>query len=133
MSCDPESAPARAARHTSACCLSMPDLAHHWPTWCIAGRDLSDENEIGAKRYEYLSAGAPWRAHDALRDNRFRLVILLMIDPSLPRVTLTQLGREFDRIINEVEQGQTFVITRRGREVALFLPPEDYLAITSRI
>ncbi|WP_081286287.1 type II toxin-antitoxin system Phd/YefM family antitoxin [Mycolicibacterium fortuitum] len=56
-----------------------------------------------------------------------------MIDPSLPRVALTQLRREFDRIINEVERGQTFVITRRGREVAVLLPPEDYLAITSRI
>lgn len=27
--------------------------------WYIAGRDLSDENEIGAERYEYMSAGAP--------------------------------------------------------------------------
>jgi prevent-host-death family protein len=45
-----------------------------------------------------------------------------MIDPSLPRVGMTELRRHFGRIIGEVEQGQTFVITRRGREVAVLVP-----------
>jgi len=54
-----------------------------------------------------------------------------MIDPSLPRVALTHLRRDFDRIIGEVERGQAFVITRRGRDVAVLLPTEDYRAITS--
>ena len=50
----------------------------------------------------------------------------LMIDPSLPRVSMTELRRHFGRIIGEVEQGQTFVITRRGHEVAVLVPPEHY-------
>ncbi|TRW80994.1 type II toxin-antitoxin system Phd/YefM family antitoxin [Mycolicibacterium sp. 018/SC-01/001] len=54
-----------------------------------------------------------------------------MIDPSLPRVALTQLRHDFDRIIGDVERGQTFVITRRGRDVAVLLPPEDHRALAS--
>lgn len=59
------------------------------------------------------------------------LLGLAMIDASLPRVGLTELRRQFGRIIGEVAQGQTFVITRRGREVAVLLPVEDYRRINS--
>jgi prevent-host-death family protein len=59
------------------------------------------------------------------------LLRLLMIDPSLPRIGLTELRRHFGRIIGEVAQGQTFVITRRGREVAVLLPAEKYRRISS--
>jgi prevent-host-death family protein len=59
-------------------------------------------------------------------------VWLLMIDPSLPRVAMTELRRDFYRIIREVAGGQTFVVTRRGHEVAVLLPAEAYVRITSR-
>ncbi|WP_368834445.1 type II toxin-antitoxin system Phd/YefM family antitoxin [Mycobacterium intracellulare] len=52
------------------------------------------------------------------------LLRLLMIDPSLPRIGITELRRNFCRIIGEVAQGQTFVITRRGREVAVLVPAD---------
>jgi prevent-host-death family protein len=52
-----------------------------------------------------------------------------MIDPSLPRVGMTELRRHFGRTIGEVEQGQTFVITRRGRPVAVLVPAEHYSRI----
>lgn len=55
-----------------------------------------------------------------------------MIDPSLPRVSMTELRRHFGRIIDEVEQGQIFVITRRGREVALIVPAEEYRRTSGR-
>lgn len=48
-----------------------------------------------------------------------------MIDPSLPRVSMTELRRHFGRIVGEVEQGRTFVITRRGRPVAVLVPPAE--------
>jgi prevent-host-death family protein len=60
------------------------------------------------------------------------LLRLLMIDPSLPRVSMTELRRHFGRIIGEAAQGQTFVITRRGREVAVLLPAEEYSGISAR-
>ncbi|WP_137146068.1 type II toxin-antitoxin system Phd/YefM family antitoxin [Mycolicibacterium sp. CR10] len=50
----------------------------------------------------------------------------LMIDPSLPRIGMTELRRQFGRILGQVAQGQTFVITRRGREIAVLLPVEEY-------
>lgn len=56
----------------------------------------------------------------------------LMIDPSLPRVSMTELRRHFGRIIDEVTQGQTFVITRRGREVVVLVPAEEYRRMSPR-
>ena len=41
---------------------------------------------------------------------------------SLKIVTLTELRRHFGRIFREVEQGQRFVITRRGRPIADLVP-----------
>lgn len=55
----------------------------------------------------------------------------LMIDPSLPRIGMTELRRQFGRILGQVAQGQTFVITRRGRAVAVLLPVEEYRRIRS--
>lgn len=55
----------------------------------------------------------------------------LMIDPSLPRIGLTELRRQFGRILCEVAQGQSFVITRRGREIAVLIPVEAYRRINS--
>lgn len=55
-----------------------------------------------------------------------------MIDPTLPRVSMTELRRHFGRILNEVEHGQTFVITRRGNEVAVLVPAEEHGRITGR-
>lgn len=55
-----------------------------------------------------------------------------MIDPSLPRVSITELRRHFGRITDEVMQGQTFVITRYGREVALLIPAEKYRRMSTR-
>lgn len=49
-----------------------------------------------------------------------------MIDPSMPRVTMTELRRQFGRILDEVERGHAHVITRRGREVALLVPVVEY-------
>ncbi|WP_130374852.1 type II toxin-antitoxin system Phd/YefM family antitoxin [Mycobacterium sp. BK558] len=49
-----------------------------------------------------------------------------MIDPALPRIGMTELRRQFGRILGQVAQGQTFVITRRGREIAVLLPVEEY-------
>jgi prevent-host-death family protein len=68
-----------------------------------------------------------------VRDLGTDLGRLLMIDPTLPRVAITELRRDFGRIIGEVAGGQTFVITRRGREVAVLLPTETYLRLTSRL
>ncbi|PQP48641.1 type II toxin-antitoxin system prevent-host-death family antitoxin [Mycolicibacterium austroafricanum] len=45
-----------------------------------------------------------------------------LIDPLLPRISITELRRHFSRFISEAEQGRTFVITRQGREVALLVP-----------
>jgi len=45
-----------------------------------------------------------------------------LIDPLLPRISITELRRHFSRFITEAEQGRTFVITRQGREVALLVP-----------
>ena len=50
----------------------------------------------------------------------------LMIDPSLPRIGVTELRRQFGRILGQVAHGQTFVVTRRGREIAVLLPVEEY-------
>lgn len=55
-----------------------------------------------------------------------------MIDPSLPRVTMTDLRRHFGQILDEVERGHTHVITRRGREVALLVPVVDYSRLRGR-
>ncbi len=44
-----------------------------------------------------------------------------MIDPSLPRISITELRRHFSQFISEAEQGRTFVITRRGRDVAVLV------------
>jgi prevent-host-death family protein len=55
----------------------------------------------------------------------------LMIDPSLPRIGMTELRRQFGRILGQVAQGQSFVITRRGREIAVLLPVEAYRRINS--
>lgn len=55
-----------------------------------------------------------------------------MIDPSLPRVTMTDLRRHFGRILDEVKRGQTLVITRRGREVALLGPVVEYSRLRGR-
>jgi len=44
-----------------------------------------------------------------------------LIDPSLPRISITELRRHFSRFITEAEQGRTFVITRRGRDVAVLV------------
>lgn len=55
-----------------------------------------------------------------------------MIDPSLPRVSVTELRRQFHRILDEVKQGQTFVITRRGREIAVLVPAEEYRRVSAR-
>lgn len=46
------------------------------------------------------------------------------MDPSLPRVSVTELRRHFARVLRDVEQGRIVVITRRGRDVALLLPSE---------
>ena len=60
-----------------------------------------------------------------------------MIDPLLPRISITELRRYFSRFISEAEQGRTFVITRRGRDVAVLVPAgrfadEDSLASAIR-
>lgn len=55
-----------------------------------------------------------------------------MIDPSLPRVTMTDLHRHFGRILDEVSRGQTLVIIRRGREVALLVPALKYSRYSRR-
>lgn len=55
-----------------------------------------------------------------------------MVDPSLPRVSITELRRHFGRILDEVTQGQTIVITRRGREVAVLVPAEEYRRMSAR-
>ncbi|TQR87678.1 type II toxin-antitoxin system Phd/YefM family antitoxin [Mycobacterium hodleri] len=55
-----------------------------------------------------------------------------VIDPSLPRVTMTDLRRRFERILDEVERGHTHVITRRGREVALLVPAAEYSRLSGR-
>ena len=55
-----------------------------------------------------------------------------MTDPLLPRVSVTELRRHFGAIIDEVEQGQTFVITRYGREIALLVPAEKYRRASAR-
>ncbi len=55
----------------------------------------------------------------------------LMIDPSLPRIGVTELRRQFGRILGEVTQGQTYVITRRGREIAVLIPVEEYRRIAN--
>lgn len=49
-----------------------------------------------------------------------------MIDPSLPRISITELRRHFSRFISEAEQGRTFVITRRGRDVAVLVAAESF-------
>lgn len=48
-----------------------------------------------------------------------------MIDPSLPRISMTELRRHFGDVIGAVERGQTFVITRRGRPVAVLVPVQE--------
>ncbi|WP_134050036.1 MULTISPECIES: type II toxin-antitoxin system Phd/YefM family antitoxin [Mycobacteriaceae] len=45
-----------------------------------------------------------------------------MIDPSVPRISITELRRHFSRFIGEAQQGRIFVITRRGRDVAVLAP-----------
>ncbi|WAJ42852.1 type II toxin-antitoxin system Phd/YefM family antitoxin [Mycobacterium sp. Aquia_216] len=45
-----------------------------------------------------------------------------MIDPSVPRISITELRRHFSRFIGEAQQGRIFVITRRGRDVAVLVP-----------
>ena len=37
-------------------------------------------------------------------------------------VSLTTASREFSRLVKEVERGESFLITRRGRPVARLLP-----------
>lgn len=37
-----------------------------------------------------------------------------------------QLRRHFSRFISEAEQGRTFVITRRGRDVAVLTPARRF-------
>lgn len=54
-----------------------------------------------------------------------------MIDPSLPRVGMTELRRQWGRIVGEVAQGRTYVITRRGREIAVLLPAEECRGISA--
>ncbi|MFS0901249.1 MULTISPECIES: type II toxin-antitoxin system Phd/YefM family antitoxin [Mycolicibacterium] len=54
-----------------------------------------------------------------------------MIDPSLPRIGVTELRRQFSRILGEVAQGRAFVVTRHGREIAVLLPVEAYRRINS--
>ncbi|WP_370501328.1 type II toxin-antitoxin system Phd/YefM family antitoxin [Mycolicibacterium sp. jd] len=49
-----------------------------------------------------------------------------MIDPLLPRISITELRRHFSRFISEAEQGRTFVITRRGRDVAVLAPARRF-------
>ena len=39
-------------------------------------------------------------------------------------VTLTIANQKFSKLIKEVENGETFVITRRGRPIAKLLPHE---------
>ncbi|WP_163684356.1 type II toxin-antitoxin system prevent-host-death family antitoxin [Mycolicibacterium gadium] len=39
---------------------------------------------------------------------------------------MTVLRRHFGQILDEVEKGQIFVITRRGSEVAMLVPAEVY-------
>ncbi len=56
-----------------------------------------------------------------------------MIDPSLPRVSMTDLRRQFGRILDEVERGHAHVITKRGREVALLVPVADYSRLRGRV
>ncbi|QZY47079.1 type II toxin-antitoxin system Phd/YefM family antitoxin [Mycolicibacterium austroafricanum] len=43
---------------------------------------------------------------------------------------ITELRRHFGRILDEVEKGRTFVITRRGREVALLVSVETHRAVS---
>lgn len=54
-----------------------------------------------------------------------------MVDPSLPRIGMTELRRQFGRILGQVAQGQTFVVTRRGGEIAVLIPVEEYRRIAN--
>ncbi|TPG34468.1 type II toxin-antitoxin system Phd/YefM family antitoxin [Mycolicibacterium hodleri] len=45
---------------------------------------------------------------------------------------MTDLRRHFGRILDEVQRGQTFVITRRRREVALLVPASEYSRTSGR-
>lgn len=49
-----------------------------------------------------------------------------MIDPSLPRIGITELRRQLSRFISEAEQERTFVITRRRRDVAVLAPARRF-------
>jgi len=51
-----------------------------------------------------------------------------MIDPSLPRISITELRRHFSRLISEAQQGRIFVITRRGLDVAVLVPAGRFAA-----
>lgn len=67
----------------------------------------------------------PWWCRTITKNPELR-IWRLMIDPSLPRISITELRRHFSRIIGDVESGQTVVITRRGREVAVLIPAGHY-------
>mgnify|MGYP003421087827 CR=1 FL=1 len=45
-----------------------------------------------------------------------------MIDPLVPRISITELRRHSSRFIGETQQGRIFVITRRGCDVAVLVP-----------
>ncbi len=39
-------------------------------------------------------------------------------------ITATEANRQFSRILNEVEDGQTYVVTRQGRAIAKIVPAD---------
>jgi prevent-host-death family protein len=44
------------------------------------------------------------------------------MDPSLPEVSVTELRRRFGQILAEVQNGRSFVITRRKCPIAVLTP-----------
>ena len=50
------------------------------------------------------------------------------VQPVLRPLSLKEANQQFSRLIREVENGEGFVITRRGRPIARILPNDDVRA-----
>ena len=49
----------------------------------------------------------------------------MAVQPVLRPLSLKEANQQFSRLIREVENGEAFVITRRGRPIARILPNDD--------
>lgn len=49
----------------------------------------------------------------------------MAVQPVLRPLSLKEANQQFSRLIREVESGEGFVITRRGRPIARILPNDD--------